>query len=361
MYSPTWGFHIDLPEGYEYAEGDARDRFSFGGPEGLMFDLVVYNDRYNSMLELANDINARLSNRGDVDFFQYRDKQAAMIKLTFGNFDGWGLAVELGSPTGTTANSAGSRRPILLALAYGPANRRDLELFHISALDSISPTLEDRYYPGPIMEYSYPRGEARSTPLAVRGVSAMIRENDAEASQVLIEREFIILKNYLNTPLLQDATIRYYRFIFKDSYDRISDAATAIAHHFGGHTAVTDEQKRAFAQRALSFVQGFTYERFLVESDFLNLITSVTEGKGDCDSHSMLFAMILANANIRGAIMLSFHYSHSMGLADVVGTGARFEALGTRWLVAETTTRIDIGLIAEDVSDPRYWFAVVFE
>jgi hypothetical protein len=357
LYSPTWGFFIDPPEGYVYTDGDARDRFSFSGPDGAMLDLVVYNGQFNTMLALVEDVNRRISNRGDVDFFQYNGKQAAIIKLIFGDNDGWGLVVEL-----EARPDLPNRRPMLLALAYGPANRRSpLELFHISALDSIAPTAADRRYPGPIMEYSYPRGEPRNTPLAITGLSAMVHENDAEAAQVLIEREFTILKYYLNTPHLHDACIRYYRFIYRDSFDRIATAASVIAQHFDGHLAVTDEQKRAYAQRVLSFVQGFKYERDLTGSDFINLVTAITEGRGDCDSRAVLFAMILANANIRGAIMLSHHYSHAMGLADVTGSGARFEALGVNWLVAETTANINIGLIAQDESDPRHWFAVVFE
>jgi len=353
MYSPTWGFFIDLPEGYEYVDGDARDRFSFDGPEGLKFDLVVYNGRFNSILELVNDVNSRLSNRGDVDFFRYRDKQAAIFSLNFGEFSGWGLVVEL--------YSANEIKPMLLALAYNPANRNDLEIFNLSALDSISPTVMECFYPGPITEYSYPRGELRNTPLALRGFSAMVHENDAEAAQVLIEREFAILMAYLNTTYLRSAYTRYYRFIFRDSYDRILNAAAVIVNNLGGNAAFTDEQKREFAQRALSFVQGFQYERDLSGSDFINLVTAITEGRGDCDSRAMLFAMILTHANIRGAIMLSYHYSHAMGLADVTGSGARFESHGTQWLVAETTDNIGIGLIDQELSDIRHWFAIVFD
>lgn len=359
MYSPTWGFFIDLPEGYIYTDGDARDRFSFTGPDDAKVDIVVYNGQFNTMLDLVEDVNRRISNQGDVDFFIYNGKQAAIIKLIFGEFDGWGLAVEL------EQTSAGIK-PMLLALAYGPENKKSpLELFHISALDSIAPTLAALKYPGPIMEYSYPRGEKRNTALALDGVSAMIRENDAEAAQALIEREYLILQYYLNTPFLRDACIRYYRFIYRDSFDRISDAASAIARNLSGNfnfnDTMSDTQKRVFAQSVLSFVQGFDYERDLTGSDFVNLVSAITEGRGDCDSRAMLFAMILSNSNIRGAIMLSHHYSHAMGLADVPGTGVRFEAFGTKWLVAETTANIDIGLIAQDESDPRHWFAVVFE
>ena len=352
MYSPSWGFYIDLPEGFEYVDGDNKDRFSFNGPQGLMFDIVVYSGRFNNMLELVNDVNSKLSNKGDVDFFQYAGKLAAIISLSFGGYSGWGLAVELNSGSGPA--------PVLLALAYYPSGGA-LDLFCLSALDSISPSEGERRYPGPVMEYSYPRGETKRTPLVVSGLNAMMCENDAEAAQVLIEREFAILQSYLNTPFLQDACIRYYRFIYRDSYSRISDAVSVIARNLGAGANMTDEQKRQFAQKTLTFVQGFNYERDLSGSDFLNLVTAVKEGRGDCDSRAMLFALILARANVGSAIMLSHYYSHAMGLANVTGNGARFEALGTKWLVAETTAKIDIGLIDQEQTDIKHWFAVVFE
>jgi len=351
MYSPSWGFFIDLPEGYEYVDGDGKDRFSFVGPEDLMFDIIVYRDRFNTIFDLVEDVNRRITNKGDVDFFEYNGKQAAVIKLIFGDYDGWGLAVELEKT---------SAHPMLLALAYAPSNKKDLELFHISALDSISPTAAERRYPGPLMEYSYPRGNTQNVRLA-NGVNAVIRENDAEASQVFIEREFAILQSYTNSPYLREASIRYYRLIYRDSFDRVKNAADAIARNFGGRVNLNDQEKRAFAQRVLAFIQGFEYERDLSGSDFLNLITAVTEGRGDCDNRAMLFAIVLANVNIPSAIMLSHHYSHAMGLANLQGAGARFEALGTQWLVAETTAPVDIGLIAQDESDPQHWFAILFE
>jgi hypothetical protein len=75
----------------------------------------------------------------------------------------------------------------------------------------------------------------------------------------------------------------------------------------------------------------------------------------------MLWAIILAHADIRAAMMVSRNYSHAMGLADIIGTGARFEAHGIQWLVAETTANVDIGLIAQDTSDPAHWLGILFE
>ena len=355
LHSPTWGFKIDLPEGYEYTDGDGKDRFSFSGPAGAKFDIVVYKGSYAGVKELAEDVGKRLSNKGGLDFFTYNDKQAAVIELDFGGFSGWGLCVETGAASGS--------RPLLLALSYGPvANGDGLFAFHFSALDSIIPSEAEQRLPGPITEYSSPRGGQKQVSLAGGG-SAVIYENDAEAAQFLVEREFKLLTHYLGTPLLQEAWRRYYRMIYRDSYDRITDAVSAVVSGLGGAPSISsgDEARLAFAKKALGFVQGFTYERHPEGSDFVNLVTAVTEGRGDCDSRSMLWAIILSSSSIRSAIMVSPSFNHAMGLVDLAGAGARFESYGIKWLVAETTVSVDIGLIREDLNDPSAWLGVAFE
>ena len=356
LNSPTWGFWLDLPEGYEYVDGDGKDRFSFSGPAGAKFDLVVYNGTYAGIKEMADDVGKRLSNQGDVDLFKYKDKQAAFIELNFGAFSGWGLCVELGA-----ARSASGKQPMLLALAYGPASENGLLIFHFSALDSIVPSEAEKRYPGPISEYTFPRGERKQVPLAVDGLSAMIYENDAQAAQTFVEREYKLMTNYLGTPLMPEAWRRYYRLVYRDSFDRVTDAVSALARNWGGPPASGGEARRVFAQKALTFVQGFTYERHPEGSDFVNLVSAVTEGRGDCDSRVLLWAIILANSGIRTAMMVSPVHNHAMGLADITGIGARFEAYGVKWLVAETTASVDIGLIRDDVNDPAAWLGVVFE
>ncbi|MDR2597136.1 MAG: hypothetical protein LBC76_07445 [Treponema sp.] len=352
LYSPTWGFFIDLPEGYDFIDGDGRDRFSFKGPSDAMFDLLIYNGRYRTIKELTEDINKRLGNKGEVDFYSYHNRQAAIIKLTFDENYGWGFCVEL--------DNSENRTLMMLALAYSPQDSDELELLHISALDSICPSAAERRYPGPVIEYSYPRGEMKPVVLA-GGINALIREKDAEAAQSLIEREFTVLKLYAESSYWQNAWTRYYRLVYRDSFDRITNPVFALARNFGGYNANTAEKKKDFAQRALDFVQGFEYKRNLNGSDFVNLVSAVTERSGDCDSRSMLWAIILIHADIRASMMVSPQYSHAMGLADIEGNGARFEHSGAKWLVAETTANVDIGLINIDQSDSSKWIGILFE
>jgi hypothetical protein len=50
-----------------------------------------------------------------------------------------------------------------------------------------------------------------------------------------------------------------------------------------------------------------------------------------------------------------------MGLGDLEGPGARFEAGGKKWLVAETTAPVGVGLIEQGVSGVESWFGITFE
>jgi hypothetical protein len=363
LHSPTWGFYLDLPEGYFYESGDGRDRFSFASESGGIVDLAVYGPGvFESPEALARDIRERLSSRGDISPYTYQDKRAALGELHIsgpgGALSGWVLCTELAAEGGPP--------PLLAALAYGPASRQDLLIFYLSALDSIVPSEAEKYSPGPITEFSYPRGEPVPAALANRDLKALLGENDAEAAGALVDREFAVLSAYLNSPLWKEAWIRFYRALFKDAYERLADFAFVFERDW--HTRYmqdpsqsrgnVESEARAFAQDALTWVQGFTYERNETGSDFVDLISAATEGRGDCDSRALLWALILARNNIPAAIMVSPQYSHAMGLAQVQGPGAVFELDGQNWIVAETTANVDLGLIGESVSDPRHWIGI---
>jgi len=359
LHSTTWGFRLDLPEGYEYVDGNNRDRFSFQGPNRAMFDLVVYNGAYQDVEQMANDIKRRLGSSGEIALFDYEGKTAAFMDLHFRNFSGWGICLELATP----ANAAGSNAPFLCALAYSPSSGADMDMFHLSALDSVAPSDLEARRPGPVTEFTYPRGEAVETPIKGTEFSALFREHDAEAAQALVDREFALLRKYESAPNWQQAWIRFYRAIYRDSWDRVAAAAFRLEREWNTDAnapASADADGKAFAEKALAFVQDFSYERDFEGSDFVNLVTAISEGRGDCDSRSMLWAMILEQADIPAAMMVSRNHSHAMGLADVPGAGARFETGGKRWLVAETTDKVGIGLISADKSDTASWLGVIF-
>jgi hypothetical protein len=315
-----------------------------------MFDIVVYNGVYQNVEQMANDVKRRLGSSGEIALFEYEGKAAALMDLRFKDFSGWGVCVELAK------NATAANAPLLCAMAYSPSGA-DMDVFHLSALDSIAPSDVEARRPGPVMDFSYPRGETKEIPINGTTVSALIRENDAEAAQALVDREFNLLRNYEKAPNWQQAWIRFYRAIYRDAWDRVADAAFRLEREWNADAGMDE---RAFAEKALAFVQGFTYDRDLEGSDFVNLVTAISEGRGDCDSRAMLWALILEQADIPAAMMVSHAHSHAMGLADVPGAGARFDSGGKKWLVAETTDKVGIGLISAGMSDIASWLGVIF-
>jgi hypothetical protein len=374
LYSPTWGFRIDVPEGYEYQEGNGKDRFSFVSPWKTSLDLAVYSGAaYPSVEALTADVQKRLGNRGEAVFFEYRNKKAVLLELAFGDgkgaedsaFVGWGLCVEL---EGDKENTNSAAPPLLLALAYGSAGTGELDGLHLSALDSIAPSDADKYAPGPVTEFAYPRGKRITGNLAGLDLEAALREFDAQGAQALVDREFTVLRLYGESPLWREAWTRFYRAIYRDSFERLANAAFVLERHWNVSAwkepadPVSEEaQGMVLAKKALEWVQSFTYERDLLGSDFVNLVSAAFEGRGDCDSRAMLWAIILEQANIPGAIMVSADYNHAMGLVDLPGAGARFTHEGTQWLVAETTAHVSLGRIRADVSEISRWMGIGFD
>jgi hypothetical protein len=368
IHSPTWGFSLDLPEGYEYSDGDKKDKFSFENKDGAKFDISVYYAApgkiapHADVEALAMDIGAKLNNKGDVELFEYREKESALLKLSFtipgsGAMSGWAFCTELGKNSGRAAQGTGSTKPLLLAMAYGPAGKDELQALHLSALDSLIPEEGDRFFPGPITEFSYPRQTRIELPVFGQGINALFFREDAEAAQALIDREFLVLTRYANAPGWMEAWKRFYRAVYRDSFDRLADIVFQVERKLN----VPERENRDFADQVLHWVQSFEYERDHLGSDFINLVTAATEGRGDCDNRAMLWALILKQAGIPSAIMVSRHYSHAMGLAELPGAGAHFEVEGQKFLVAETTADVPIGLIGETVSDIEHWLGILFE
>jgi hypothetical protein len=317
---------------------------------------------YPNLEAMAGDVNKRLNNRGESGVFAYRDRKAILLELDFSipggpdardsRLSGWGLCMELEERNGGT--------PLILALAYGAAGREDLGMLHLSALDSLAAREGDQRYPGPMTEFTYPRGKRERASPAGLEIEAYVYENDAEGAQVLVDREFEVLRRVADSPGWQEAWTRFYRAVYRDSYGRLGEIAFAL-ERFWAQGEGPEAEEAGLAGKALEWVQSFAYERNFLGSDFVNPVSAAIEGRGDCDSRAMLWAIILEQANISAGIMVSADYGHAMGLVDLEGTGARFEWAGKQWLVAETTAPVSLGLIGEKVSDPAHWLGIVFQ
>ena len=361
LYSPEWGFYIDLPEDYVYTDGNGYDRFSFENTLGAVFDMIIYHQGegspgyYPSLEAMVQDVLIRLNNRGMVDFFIYRQNEIWIAELVFNlsgtggsvlPMTGWALFMHLEALDNGPA-------PMLAALAYNTADELNLQILHLSALDSIIPRERDRLSPGLITEFAYPRENPVSVEIYGLNTQAFFFLEDADAAQALVDREFQVLTLYVDSPYWMEAWMRFYRAIYRDSYERLEDIAFQITDYLNANLS-----QREFAEILLNWIQSFHYERNFQGSDFVNLVSAAIEGRGDCDSRAMLWALILNKSGIPANIMVSRHYSHAMGLVYLPGEGARIELNGQSFLVAETTADVGIGLIAASMSDIQHWIAI---
>ena len=114
----------------------------------------------------------------------------------------------------------------------------------------------------------------------------------------------------------------------------------------------------AVAASLLAWMQNFTYKRDENGADFLNIPAVCTDQSGDCDSRALLMAVILQHFNIDSILMIAPGQSHAVAAVDCTGEGARFTHNGKRYLIAETTAKVALGKIAQDLADPNLWFAV---
>ena len=373
IYSSNWGFRIDLLPDMELQAGDGKNKFSFRSPDGVTFELVVYPASvYKNIGQMTADIQKRLGNTGDVSGFDYYGQDAALMELSFSGNEGWALFIELDEKTdagvenqGIAEDQGNGPKPKLAAFAFGPAGKTGFQPLYLSALDSVAPTALHTLAPGPVTEFAYPRENRKRIRPANSRSEAWIFDTDAEAAQSLVDREFGVLRRYSSGPLWKEAWVRFYRAIYRDSFDRLRDIAFTLGREWGEKDAPANRENDAakaagIPEQALRWVQSFSYERDLMGSDFVNLVSAALEGRGDCDSRSLLWAVILSQAEIPAAIMVSREYGHAMGLVNIDGSGARFEFENKNWLVAETTAQVALGLINSQTSDSEKWIGINF-
>lgn len=260
----------------------------------------------------------------------------------------------------------GAQRSSYLVLSFSQESEFQTYLpFIFSGLDSFQPWMdaESDYVgtPGPISQfYASPRDTALAD-LAAEGGQAFIDALDAraEASELTIAREAIILSQYQSAPeeVQLDAWRRFYQIIFRDSYADLGPMAKSLIDRFQpGSTS-------QLAESLLAMLQDFEYRRTGTLSDLDATQRVLLDGAGDCDSLVLTYLQLLSHSGIDGVIMINPSKAHSVaGVGSGVRSSnpqanARIAGNGQNWLVAELTDKVDLGLIARDMASPDQWMA----
>lgn len=361
LYSPTWGYSLDLPEGFALTNSESNFHYLFQHtilPVDLQIALYK-NEEFEDVQKTAEHIFSQLKMAHKDIQFMWRNRPALLSMVNFiyspskeykqKELSGWLLTLEL--PNNSSK---------LVLLSYTDKEKSaQCEPLMVSALDTVFTDALSYIEPGPITAALYPKTGTMETEYFFNNkkIKFSLDKSDAEANKSVIEREFSLLTVYLNSEHLVEAWKRYYKIIFRDSWSRIYPATAAIQSEFS--LLGTENAERA-TKEVLFFVQNFQYERNRNGSDLMNLPQAFLEKRGDCDCRSLLMTLILKQLNIDAFLLISGTKSHALAGVDCEGSGACFSHNGKNYLLAETTAHVPLGEIDDEMSNPEDWFAVDF-
>lgn len=357
----TFGFSLDIPEGYELT-ATANDNMNLAfNHKNLPVTLAVkiYESRGDSM-EVLNDAMKKLGSSEKASIFEWNDSICSVAKPAFSvestDYQGWAVC----APT----SREGYFVTLLCYTQASMANK--CEFFIISTINSLKVGGEKS--PGIFTQIAYPREgqEDISLNIAGRKIKSHLDKSDAEASSFVINIEFNILTMYANHPLKLAAWKRYYRILERDAEYRLKEAGEDIykALYADCKKQNAKEADLVYAQTLLSWVQDFEYQQTKgstaqnMNAGFTSL-PAVLEGKGsDCDSRSMLLSVLLSQKNIPCIMLFSPEYAHALAAVKLKAPGQTFTdpKTGNEYLFGETTAKVTWGMIAKEHTDRSKWF-----
>jgi hypothetical protein len=146
-----------------------------------------------------------------------------------------------------------------------------------------------------------------------------------------------------------------YDIILTNNKDRLSNLSSAFIW-FQVKNELSD---REILEIIIDFIQGIPYE---IPGNYYGIYTPsevLYRDAGDCDSKSLLAALILKEMGYEAAIFYSDEYAHAMLGLNVPSAGEYKEHNGTPYYFTEmTATGWQIGELSPDCADLKYWYLV---
>ena len=155
---------------------------------------------------------------------------------------------------------------------------------------------------------------------------------------------------------LPDGCAKMWPCIFSLMAEEAVPALTPTAERFLGFARTHGLSRVELADLIVSYVQHIEY-RIPDREPFGVLPPSLVaaEGWGDCDSKSLLAAVLLKLVGIDAAIFGSDSRKHAILGVDLPGAGARLRVGSTEWLLVESTHVRPMGQIAPEDRAARDW------
>ncbi len=268
-------FSLDIPEGFEvadYTEDGMSYVFSHPNIPVTLVMKITKEASSNSALVLKKNLN-KLNAKGDTDSYIWNGTSVGVSNFTMtidDDYFGWGVTAPVKI-----------KDYYVLLLCYAPQSKKGCEQFIISTINSLC--IDENYLntPGIITSYAFGKEVTKVINLNIAGkdIKTSLDKVDIEAAKFTVDLEYSVLTLYANHKMWKEAWQRYYRMIYRDNAGRMQQVAADI------YNALYPELKKAapqdadikYAQKLLSWVQGFDYERAHKknESDFTSIPAAI--------------------------------------------------------------------------------------
>lgn len=358
---------VDLPEGFYTVQVGSGQKSFLLESEILPVNAIIQiyeAKRFNSSLDAVNYVMKNFKLDFESESFNWFSKNSAISYFT-GNLNGinsQGLCVATVIPENSN---------IILMLAWSAQeNFANSYNYIASFFDGLYVDMNSYFSKGILTSYLDSEemedvsDEAKKSAQKMdvnlnidsHQIKTQIFAEDSKFAQEFIEREYAVLCLYANHSGWQEAWQRYYRLIFRDSCSRLRKASFDIYN--GLAPFCIDETD--LAQKLLNWVQNFKYEREKTNSDFSNLPSILLGNGSDCDSRSLLLAVLLNAMNQDSCIFVSNEFSHAVAGFVSTHPGFNFEVNGKKYLIGETTAKnINWGNIEQRMAEQSKWIPVL--
>lgn len=375
LTSEKFNYTVDFPEGVQIDTMEEDESIVTLSHKFFQLKCILRiwgQDKYKTSLDAMNDTMKKLSLKHDVSECNWRNVQCA-VSLFEGTIEGvsvtgWAECIPL--PAG---------KGYLTVMTYADQQvAENLEPVMLSILDSVIIDHASMSQSGLITSMVYPPQGKQEVTLNICGktVKTQIDKSDSEANQFVLDREwniFMVYAQNLDIAKPKEAEIlipswqRFYRIVAKDSMGRLKTVSNDIYKTYMPLLTSSDQATNdlMMAQDLLTWTQNFEYNRDAHQTehaDITNVIDTICGKGNDCDSRSMLLAVLMKNIGMDTCFFISAQYGHAMFGIHLEGKqGQSIKVDETEYLVGETTAKnVTIGKIAQDMSDRKFWYPVEF-
>lgn len=358
-----FGWSLDVPEGYSIIDSTPDGMSVLFQHDRLPVSLVMKmypHQIYNTPeTALRGSLQRLKATTEGIDSFTWRYTDCSICTfstkaLSAKGSCGWAVSVNLPE-----------KETILTLLCYADADKADdVQQFIISTVNSLAIDRGSLFSPGIITTYAFPCTEEKKIELNIKGktISSTVKTEDSEAAQYVVDCEWAVLKFYAGNEKWKEAWTRYYKLIFRDSYNRLSKVAFDISNVFMPEAIKINKKEPnvVINEILLDWVQNFNYDKIDNSADYCNVIDVISGCTSDCDSRSMVMCCIMEQLGTKAQLFISNEYKHAVYGLDLDIQGAKIEVEGKWYLLNETTAQdVKPGLIARDFSETEKWIPVV--